>query len=164
MYGLSQIEAPERIPTLIELAQSVSLDVRVRREAVKALTRRGEGAQEALVGLLRAENVREEAAKALRYSKDPRAIAPLMKYVRDALSDYGLAMKAAHVIGFIDRDFVPDDTRDAVDFMLFFQPLEEIEKGLGPKARPRLKYSASSGCADMRERAVRALEHYRKAE
>jgi hypothetical protein len=160
VFALSRIEVPGRVRVLIGLARDRLLDKEVRSEAVKALTGKKEGAQEALVALLPENTLRKEAARALRYSKDGTAVPALMAYVREAGRDYGLAREAAGVIGFIDQGFVPADTRDAVDYLLFSRNLEKIEKLLGAKALPRLRYWAASGVLAMRDRAEDALASF----
>ncbi|MHC4470575.1 MAG: HEAT repeat domain-containing protein [Planctomycetota bacterium] len=162
VQGLSTLEVPGGVGALIGLARDRWLDEKVRLAAVKALTKKNEGAQRALVSLLQDEKVRAEAVKALRHSEDKTAIVPLMGYVRAAARDYDLAREAAHIIAFIDREWLPKAPADAVDFLLHFSRLENIEDRLGTAALHRLRFWVASDCEEMRERADRALAHFKR--
>jgi len=155
--GLADVDVPGRAPLLMKLAKDRSLRREIRSLSVSGLVKQGPVAARTLAELLPDKVVQAQAEQALRTSRDPAAIPPLMEHVRTAATNYDLAKRAARLICSIQPTHRPSGLEDAVDYMLLSYQLDRIGSRLGAPALARLRYWTRSKCEAMSAVAGRAI-------
>jgi HEAT repeat protein len=167
VYALSKADGIIVEDLLQKIARDSSLSDEVRMDALWGIAGKSDESNRICCGMLREPKLRDEAARALKQSRDKDAIPHLMAVVREAEKDCEAASAAAEVVSDIaGNKWRPDTTEEWVDYCLLGgqETRRSIDRKIGKAALPRLTWWARSEAKQMRLAAVEAFNGYPEPE